>query len=160
MAKKILFLLAFLCAGAPVFLSARHIIGGTITYKCLGEGDYEFTLYIYRDCGCTGCAQLDPFAFIAIYRCGSTTPCDRLSQSNFIARLNVPLQSTTPVSRPDYPCLIPPNICVEQGRYVFRLSQYNIRLPQSTDSYHISYQRCCRNLTVNNLISPGDVGAT
>ncbi len=160
MAKKIIFVFALLWASAPVFLSARHIIGGTITYKCLGEGDYEFTLYIYRDCGCTGCAQLDPFAFIAIYRCGSTTPCDRLNQSNFVARLNVPLQSTTPVSRPDYPCLIPPNICVEQGRYVFRLSQYNIRLPLSTDSYHISYQRCCRNLTVNNLISPGDVGAT
>ena len=34
-------------------------------------------------------------------------------------------------------------------------------LPVSTtDSYHISYQRCCRNVTVNNLRRPQDQGST
>lgn len=162
MRHKALRIIGFLAIWAvlPFGLSGRHIIGGNITYRCLGDGDYEFTIYIFRDCGCTGCAQLDPEAYIAIYRCGATTQCDRLSQRDFVARLNVPLQSQSSVNRPDYPCLIPPNVCVEQGIYRFRLSQYNIRLPLSDDSYHISYQRCCRNVTINNIIAPGDVGAT
>ncbi len=139
---------------------ARHIIGGNITYRCLGEGDYEFTLTVYRDCNCTGCATLDEQGFIAIYRCGGSTNCSALSQRDFIARLNVPLGSRNNVDQPKYPCLIPPNICVERGVYTFTLSRYNIRLPLSEDSYHISYQRCCRNVTINNIVAPGDVGST
>lgn len=144
----------------PLGVEGRHIIGGNITYRCLGGGDYEFTLTVYRDCNCTGCATLDDEAYIAIYKCGGTTNCASLGQSRYIARLNVPLQSKAFVEQPKYPCLIPPNICVERGVYTFTLSKYNIRLPLTEDSYHISYQRCCRNVTINNLIRPDDVGAT
>ncbi|MEZ4986639.1 MAG: hypothetical protein R2795_16640 [Saprospiraceae bacterium] len=31
---------------------------------------------------------------------------------------------------------------------------------RSQDSYFVSYQRCCRNETIDNLINPDDVGAT
>jgi len=62
------------------------------------------------------------------------------------------------------PCLIlPSNVCVEQGLYVFNLSDFNIgsiNLPLSTDSYYIIYQRCCRNNSINNIIAPGETGAT
>lgn len=153
--------LAILALGAfPRIGVARHIIGGNITYECLGNGDYEFTLSIYRDCNCTGCALLDPEAFIAIYRCGGATDCALLGQRSYVARLNVPLQNRSFVDQPTYPCLIPPNVCVELGVYKFRLSQYRVSLPLSDESYHISYQRCCRNLTVNNIVNPGDHGAT
>ena len=37
---------------------AAHIIGGEITYVCLGNNEYEFTMKIYRDCASTG-AQFD-----------------------------------------------------------------------------------------------------
>lgn len=144
----------------PKSSSARHIIGGNMTYRCLGNGDYEFTLTVYRDCNCTGCATLDEEAYIAIYRCGGSTSCASLGQRSYVARLNIPLQSKSFVEQPKYPCLIPPNICVERGVYTFTLSRYNIRLPLSDESYHISYQRCCRNVTINNLIRPEDLGST
>lgn len=137
----------------------RHIIGGSITYECLGGGDYEFTLTLYRDCNCTNCAELDPVASIGIYKCPDGS-CSGMTQSSYIHRLSINLDEIKAVGAPDYPCLIPPNVCTQQGVYKFKLSEYGISLPISEDSYHISYQRCCRNVTINNIIRPQDMGAT
>ncbi len=155
----VLLLLAVCTFGAAGSLQARHIIGGEITYECLGDGDYEFTMKVYRDCNCTNCAEFDPVAFIAIYQCNGEE-CETLGQNSFVARLDVPITSETSVDEPDYPCLIPPDVCVEEAIYRFRLSRYGIRLPVSSRSYHVSYQRCCRNVTINNIVRPDDSGAT
>ena len=54
------------------------------------------------------------------------------------------------------PCLIvPPNICVQEGIY-----EFDVSLPISTDSYHITYQRCCRNSSITNIYNPDETGAT
>ena len=31
-------------------INAAHIIGGELTYQCLGNGGYSITLKVYRDC--------------------------------------------------------------------------------------------------------------
>ncbi|MBA4303722.1 MAG: hypothetical protein C0424_05800 [Sphingobacteriaceae bacterium] len=31
-------------------VEASHVIGGTLTYRCLGNGQFRFTLVMYRDC--------------------------------------------------------------------------------------------------------------
>jgi len=147
----VLFLLV-LAAGS---LQARHIVGGVMTYECLGGGNYAFTLKVYRDCNCTDCANFDPQALIAVYRCGGATPCSNLNQSSFFRRIDVGLAEFRNVETPDYPCLIPPDVCVEEGVYYFSLN-----LPASNESYHVSYQRCCRNITINNIIAPDASGAT
>ncbi|MFN7119540.1 MAG: PKD domain-containing protein [Saprospiraceae bacterium] len=138
-------------------LFARHIIGGVITYECRGNGRYDFVLKMYRDCYCPPpCADFDPVAYIGVYRCSGGN-CDRLTQTSTYARIDVQLSpgSVKRVEAPDYPCLIPPDICVQEAEYRFSLT-----LPVSTESYHISYQRCCRNITINNIIDPESVGAT
>lgn len=146
-------LLIFFVAG---FVQARHIVGGVMTYECLGKGNYAFTLKVYRDCNCTDCANFDPQALIAVYRCGGNTDCSNLNQNSFFRRIDVPIAEFRNVEAPDYPCLIPPNVCVEEGVYYF-----NLNLPVSaTESYHVSYQRCCRNITINNIINPESSGAT
>jgi len=141
-------------------LRAEHIVGGVITYNCLGNGDYEFVLRVYRDCNATQGAPLDDLANIGIYRCDIGGNCSNLDQDDFLARLAVPLSSSSFVEAPDFPCLIPPDVCVEEGIYRFRLSDYNVRLPAGDVSYHISYTRCCRNRTINNIVSPANVGST
>ena len=133
---------------------ARHIIGGVITYECLGNQRYEFTLKVYRDCYCDDCADFDPTAFIAIYNC-SGNGCQNQSQSLPFMRVNTDLLSVSEVEAPDYPCLIPPDICVEEGLYRFQAT-----LPLSGQSYHVSYQRCCRNITITNIFDPENTGAT
>ena len=133
-------------------IQAKHIIGGVMTYECLGDGFYEFTLRVYRDDNCTDCAEFDPFASIGIYRCSG---CSSESQNSPFMEISTPLISSGLVENPDYPCLIAPNVDVEEGLYRFQAE-----LPVSTESYHISYQRCCRNVTISNIFSPDNAGAT
>ena len=138
----------------PAMVEARHIIGGDITYVCLGETTpgmkrWRFTMHIYRDCYGNG-ANFDTPAEFAIYK-GSET--------------NNSLFSTYSISNYDYTKLIPdtpqcvtniPLVCVEQAVYTFE-----DELPVLTnESYFIVHQRCCRNNTITNIVNPGDVGAT
>lgn len=146
-----------------ISLRAAHIIGGEITYECLGwtNGDpstnsrsYQFYLNIYRDCQGGG-ADFDsaPFgsfdATVSIYRADSTDEY-----------LNIVLGAPTVTlidPDPNNPCVIvPTNVCVEQGVYTFPI----IDLPVSDQSYFITYQRCCRNNTITNIYQPGDSGAS
>ena len=130
---------------------AAHIIGGEMTYSCLGNDVYRITLKLYRDAAGGG-AEFDGAmnsigpATITIYEGGTifTTVQEGAPQESQV--------------QPDIsnPCLIiPPNVNVEEGIYVFDLT-----LPQSSETYTVSYQRCCRNNTITNLINPGDTGAT
>ena len=40
----------FLFFVAMAGLQAKHIIGGVLSYECLGDGNYRFTMKMYRDC--------------------------------------------------------------------------------------------------------------
>jgi len=150
-----IFITLALVLGSYYVASARHIIGGVMTYRCLNPGTYEFTLKVYRDCNCTNCADFDPVASIGIYRCVGTN-CSPQTQGSPFRREDVPLLSRGAIQAPSYPCLIPPNVCVQEGIY-----RFTVNLPISTtQSYFVTYQRCCRNETINNIITPSEVGAT
>ena len=136
-------------------LQARHIIGGVITYECLGNDRYKFVMKMYRDCNCSDCALFDSPASIGVYRCEDLAECQGQAQRDVFFRLDVPIKEIKSIEAPDYPCLIPPDVCVEEGTYEFTLT-----LPRSNESYHISYQRCCRNVTISNIIQPDRFGAT
>ena len=139
-------------------VQAAHIIGGEITYRCLGGNDYEFTMKIYRDCAGDGALfDSEPGAFtqatVTFYQGGSSFPFP--INGNPSLTLGAPTITLIP---PDVsnPCLIiPDDVCVQEGIYTF-----TVNLPTSPQSYYLVYQRCCRNNTINNIISPGDTGAT
>ncbi len=151
MIRRILLLLVCL----PLFtfsLEAKHIIGGEITYECLGDGNYRFTMRIYRDDSCTDCAPFDDPAQIGAYNCDERD----CNSGDLFQSGTVNLETITQVAPPDLPCLqVPPNIRVQEGLYIF-----NLNLPLSDESYHVVYQRCCRNVTINNIINPDASGAT
>lgn len=148
------YILAVLLVGIIVQpLRGAHIVGGEVTYDCLGGGNYQFTLKIYRDCAGGG-AEFDGgpnapfFATVTIYEGNSSIPFQ-----NF--ELGAPIVTNIDPELSN-PCLIvPPGICVEEGVYSFI-----VNLPFSPSSYHISYQRCCRNNTITNIVNPGEAGAT
>ena len=137
---------------------AAHIIGGDITYVCNGTGSYTFTLKLYRDCFGGG-APFDsapgaPFpGTVSVYRGDSNTPMTINGLSNINLAPPVIIDVLPNLSNP---CLDPPaDVCVEEGTYVF-----DVDLPVINESYHIVYQRCCRNGTITNIINPGDTGET
>ena len=144
-----------LIIGAALPANAFHIIGGEITYRCLGGGRYHFTMKIFRDCRSQpenpNVAPLDDPAFIAIY-------IERGGVYQVIGDLSIDLKSEGFIQPPEYPCLIlPENLCVQEGIYEFEFT-----FPEwpSQHSYHIIYQRCCRNSTIVNIAAPATIGAT
>lgn len=150
---------AVLLSGSP--LSAAHIIGGELTYESLGFTNnnpasnsrrYRFTMTIYRDCQSNG-ANFDGApngsfpCHVTIYRGATLFTTLTLSAPT---RTNLP-------ANPGNPCVaVPPNVCVQEGIYVFPV----LDLPISNESYHVVYQRCCRNNTITNILLPGSSGAT
>lgn len=54
------------------------------------------------------------------------------------------------------PCLVvPPDVCVNTTTYLD-----TVHLPFVNDGYLLAYQRCCRNNSILNIVTPEDVGAT
>lgn len=144
-------------------LSAAHIIGGEVTYECLGwaNGDpssgqrtYQFYMNIYRDCQGGG-ANFDSSpggsfpATVTIFRESQVSPVTVLS-------LAAPARNFVDPALGNPCVIVPPNVCVQQGVYTFP----PINLPVLDESYYISYQRCCRNNTISNIIAPEASGAT
>ncbi|MCB0551167.1 MAG: gliding motility-associated C-terminal domain-containing protein [Phaeodactylibacter sp.] len=147
---------------AALYLQAAHIIGGEITYECLGwtNGDpnsgsrtYQFYMNIYRDCQGGGAPFDSPNApypaSITIYRAD-------LSEDFMSFQAGFPqVEFIDP--DPGNPCVIVPNnVCVQRGVYTFPV----LDLPVSEHSYFIVYQRCCRNNTITNILFPESSGAT
>jgi len=150
MNKLILVILLFFTTN---IVSAKHIIGGMMAYEYLGVGSqansnkYKFSLFVYRDCYGGG-AQFDNPAEITIYEEINGSFIMIFTGGQFLSK-------SENVQVVPMPCMTPPDVCVQKAEYYFEMD-----LPVTGNSYHISYQRCCRNETIFNIQSPGDVGAT
>ncbi|MBK6994151.1 MAG: HYR domain-containing protein [Lewinellaceae bacterium] len=147
--KTLIFALLFLAAGE---LFATHIVGGGMTYECLGNSGngklYRFTMKVYVDC-INGQVSFDDPANIAIYR--GTEQSNTLFDDFQISLAS--FQDIT-VNEPD--CIGNlPEICVQEGVYTWESV-----LPVSNQSYFIVYQRCCRTNAIANIIDPGGSGTT
>jgi gliding motility-associated-like protein len=128
---------------------ASHIVGGEMTYNCLGNNQYEILLTIFRDCenGNPG-AYFDDPAVVGIF--------DALS-GNYLDKelLFLPTDDTLDLSLSN-PCYtIPPNVCIHTTTY-----RKQITLPYRAGGYHLAYQRCCRNNIIANMVNPQSSGAT
>lgn len=142
----------FLCCSKSV--EAKHIIGGDVTYECVGldtinqRATYRIYFTMYRDCQGGG-AGFDNDAQIGIYREQGTN--FQWLETLVLAPVGSDRLEPTP-----NPCVeIPQNICVEEGRY-----QFEVTLPVSNSDYVLTYSRCCRNVTIANIVNAEDTGAT
>lgn len=128
-------------------VNAAHLVGGQISYTCLGNNVYEIRLRIYRDCG-SGGALFDANANIAIYDINNTLVMTRSPAMGPI--INVPPDST------GNPCVTaPPGLCTEYAEYIDTVS-----LPPISGGYVITHQRCCRNSSIANVNNSGSFGNT
>ena len=129
--------------------NATHIVGGEITYRCLGSNVYEITMTVYRDCY-NGRVGFDDPAIIGIYKTGTDTLHRRL-----LLNYNENTNDTLPIIL-DNPCLVaPPNVCVHKTTY-----RGVAFLPYRPEGYTVTYQRCCRNRLIRNTPDPLNTGIT
>jgi gliding motility-associated-like protein len=126
---------------------ATHLVGGEMSYRCLGGNQYEITLTIFRD-DFYGQAELDPTARITIFNSLNNT---------FLRNEDINLQNGIGAILPldNNPCITnrPTDVRIEKGVY-----KKTITLPASANGYKLVYQRCCRNNAVANLLT--DQGST
>jgi len=130
-------------------------VGGEVYYDYLGSNNYRLVMKVYRDC-INGVPNFDGLP----NNDGSITNC-YISIFNSAGTLidqiiSTPAPKSLIPSNINNPCIIPPNnVCYEEAVYT-----EIVNLPPITGGYTITYQRCCRNSTILNLVGPGGVGAT
>lgn len=131
-------------------LSATHIVGGELTYKHFGNDKYEIKLKLYIDCynGSSAAIAQDQYAILTFYSGDSGNVLTQYCQS-------VLRNSPVRVSKTNYNCIkIAPDACVDAYEYITTLT-----IPPRKDGYYVSFQRCCRNGSIVNLINPLSTGA-
>jgi len=128
---------------------AAHIIGGSISYQYLTNGNYLIQMEVLRDCQGGG-ADYDQPASIAIYE-GNALISEELVPYDTSSRIIISLDI------PNNVCLYNGQLCVERVLYE---REINFSQISSGSEFDIRYQRCCRANILANLIDPGAVGAT
>jgi gliding motility-associated-like protein len=141
---RLLFALIFNIVAVNV--KATHIVGGEMNYRYLGSNNYEIRLTVYRDCW-VGVPPFDDPASMGVF--------DSNNNLLYDVKLDFVELDTLPPSISD-PCTIPPTaFCYEVTTYID-----TINLPPLAGGYTLSYQRCCRNQNILNIVSPLCMGAT
>ena len=141
--KKIFFLFFFFVVSISY---SRHILGGNITYDCLGNNQYRFTMKVYKDCIDPNSPDFDRPAYFQIFNLDNNSLYDSPSLNPGSQRDILPGITTCIDNLPDF--------CTKEGTYTFTRS-----LPMNNSGYIISYQRCCRNNGVINLANSGSLGS-
>ncbi len=136
---------------------AAHIVGGEMLYTYTGTSNgnvnYTITMNLFVDCKSsnTTAIEQDKTAFFNVFRVNSTNYTRYNSYS-----LNNSRTGPTRVSDNSYKCIKNiPDVCVD--KYVYTM---NLSLPINSLGYVISFERCCRSATTNNILNPGSSGAT
>lgn len=145
--QKVVFIAVFLAFSLS--LKATHIVGGEMYYTCLGNNQYEITLTIFRDCY-SGVPWFDDPASIGIFD-GQNYQL----LSNVLVPLDFNLNDTLDPILSSECFVAPPDVCVHTTTYTTIVT-----LPPNPNGYYLSYQRCCRNATITNIVDPLDTGAT
>lgn len=154
-------ILCLLLIGVSYSATATHIVGGGITYECLGTNSSGFTRYkisieIFQDClnGLDVARREDNPAFIGIFSNDGDPGKSRIdsigrnSGGDTIANIVPPNFRNECVNNP-------PAVCLRRLRFT-----KEFLLPPNSSGYKIVYVRCCRNENILNINNPGQVGAT
>ncbi|MDQ3017582.1 MAG: hypothetical protein M3R25_12800, partial [Bacteroidota bacterium] len=151
---KSAFILCTILFFAPQDVQASHIVGGDLTYRCLGNNMYLIRLTVRRDCffGDPDAFFDDP-ASIGFYDGVSGQFLSFLGTSGLL----IPYNTTDTLNETLISdcSVVSGDVCVHTTTYVS-----TIFLPFRATGYTMAYQRCCRNITLNNIEDPTDTGMT
>jgi len=124
-------------------LSASHLMGGEITWKCQANGQYIFTLLLYRDCA--GISIPTGTQTLKVY--GHPT----------FTSITLPNWSTMDITycQPIYNCFSAavPDGATEQGIYISNPVTINGIPPAG--GWTFAWNSCCRNGALTNVVAAG-----
>jgi hypothetical protein len=124
--------------------TATHLMGGEITWVCLGNGNYQFQMKVYRDC----------LTAVYITNAGPIS----LSVHNHPSVTSIPMNivDSTDISPqcngsgPTYNCASPNgNTAVKE--YILKSNNVNLPGVPPPQGWVFSWSNCCRNASITNL---------
>ena len=149
---KKFFLLVIMTVGFCITSNATHTVGGEFVYENIAANTYRVTFYLFRDClnGSVDALADDKKSSFGVYNTTNGNWVDRKNIDNVAEITPVPSSFVND-------CITnAPPICLSLLKF-----QFIIVLPDTTSSYVILYQRCCRNQAVNIQNNNGSsLGAT
>jgi len=143
--KQRFLLLYFLFVLIPFSTFATHIVGGSLTYEQLSGSTYRVTLKLYRDCKPGSAAFPNP-----------VTITIRKNNGTAQTTASIPFTTSSIVPPNIDTCAVNPGICLEEAIYTTIVTG----LPPGNGGYHMYYQYCCRNSTLQNIVNPLAAGET
>ncbi|CAA6827279.1 MAG: internalin, putative, partial [uncultured Aureispira sp.] len=137
-------LFSLLILGTYTNAFASHNVGCAITYTCLGNNQYEFTMTCYRDCNGINMTSTTLLEFTNNGGCSSTVPTLTLDSVGNLSAVDVSQLCDSTTSS----C----NGGSQQGtqQWVYRGI---VTLPPGC-IWTASYGTCCRSSAITNLQSP------
>ena len=148
-ARRLFGLLALLLLLAARPARATHIVGGELDLRYLQNNDYQLSLNLYFDAVNGMPGALDTELTASIFE---------RSTNRWIRDIVLPLTSNTFVNYTN-PACTRPSLITRKLLYSQQLT-----LPADTYSsaggYYVAVERCCRNVTISNIVRPGDAAQT
>jgi len=152
----ILVLIAALFSGHS--LSASHLSAGDITYKCLGNDEYEIRTTLYRDCSGVN-APSSVSVRISSISCNYVSPADFFLTLQLVDSILPPPDGGIDVSqlcntfKPCSSCNtpLPAQCAVALPGYKMFIYAGNFIFPEACEDWTINWSQCCRNGAIDNL---------
>lgn len=160
MIKRLVFILSF----TTILFSeirASHLMGGEITWNCVGGGQYVFTMKLYRDCnGINGPGSV--LLRVKFHPSVSSIPLSLISQTDISPACNAggpAISCTLAESQPGWPSSASA-IAGAVQESVFQSAPISLPGVPPVGGWHFYYSDCCRNPAITNLTSAGGYGFT
>ncbi|BDS12903.1 T9SS type A sorting domain-containing protein [Aureispira anguillae] len=129
-------------------IQATHISGGEFSYECLGNDQYRIKLSLYRDCSGVGMPTQETIN-INSANCGAS-----------LGNVTLSLDTMYEVFAPQT-CACPGWATTCSGGMLPGTEVYIycgiVTLPQTCTDWMVSWSSCCRNSSISNLTSTGNM---
>lgn len=145
-------LCTFIIAISLSGLNAAHIVGGLMSYECMGVDTIQqtsrimITASLFRDNQFGGAGFDQPAAF-GVYRTMS------FSDYEFVELYEIRYDPDLEVFKFQHPFI--PSVTIEGQKADYKQI---LELPLNGYHYQIVYQRCCRQQDLSNILEPGETG--
>lgn len=145
--KKLIIITGFILSSFASF--GWHIVGGEIEFVTIEPGRYKINLIQYRDA-----AQQNN----TVYEDGLTVYIYSKKTNGFVSQHYLSRTGIFEVPYTNQECA---RSELKTEKVIFS-SEFNLdpRVYDHEEGYYIVYERCCRNETIKNIVSPSSTGMT